>query len=128
MRLEGTRYFQGRKSVKDYVDEFEELVDTSEYTDDLAIVMKFRRGLDSEIQNKIAELRVDRPDDNDLKGWFEAAKRLDCNRLANEAFNGTTTRRSTANVTAAQGPSLRNSLLRVPPTSNPVTTAQPPRP
>jgi hypothetical protein len=42
MRLEGTRYFQGCKSVEDYVDKFEELVDTSEYTDDLAIVMKFR--------------------------------------------------------------------------------------
>jgi hypothetical protein len=79
VRLEGSKYFQGRKSVEEYVDEFEELVDVSEYTDDLAIVMKFRRGLDNEIQNKIAESRVDRPGDSDLEGWYEAAKRLDRN-------------------------------------------------
>jgi hypothetical protein len=123
VRLEGMRYFQGRKNVEEYVDEFEELVDLSEYNDDLAIVMKFRRGLDSEIQNKIAESRVDRPADDDIEGWFEAAKRLDRNRLANEAFNGTTSRRPTATAPTVTGPSLRNSLLRLP--AAPTTVSSP---
>ena len=124
LRLEGIRYFQGRRSVEDYVDEFEELIDVSEYTDDLAIVMKFRRGLDGEIQNKIAESRVDRPKDNDVEGWYEAAKLLDRNRLANEVFNGTTSRRTTV---AAPAPP-RTPFVRLPAVPAVVPSPLPTRP
>ena len=55
-KLESTRYYQGRKSVDDYIDEFSELVDEAGYTDGLAIVMKFRKGLDRDIQDQIAEM------------------------------------------------------------------------
>jgi hypothetical protein len=49
--------------------------------------MKFRRGLSSAIQDKIAELGIDRPTDDDINGWYSAARRFDRNRLANEAFH-----------------------------------------
>ena len=43
------------------MDEFD-LIDMSRYTDPIAIVIKFRRGLDPLIQNKIAESSTERPD------------------------------------------------------------------
>jgi len=42
--------------VDDYIDEFSELVDEAGYTDGLSIVMKFRKGLDRNIQDRIAEM------------------------------------------------------------------------
>jgi hypothetical protein len=50
-KLKSTRYYQGRKAVDDYIDEFSELIDEAEYTDSLSIVMKFQRGLDRDIQD-----------------------------------------------------------------------------
>jgi hypothetical protein len=58
----------------------------SGYTDPIAIVLKFRRGLNPTMQDKIAELGTDRPRDNNHQGWYAAARRFDLNRLANEAF------------------------------------------
>src|SRR6266853_1590435 len=55
-KLESTRYYQGQKAVDDYIDEFSELVDEAGYTNGLSIVMKFRKGLDRDIQDRIAEM------------------------------------------------------------------------
>jgi hypothetical protein len=55
-------------------------------TDPIAIVLKFRRGLNATMQDKIAESGTDRPRDNDHQGWYVAARRFDLNQLANEAF------------------------------------------
>jgi hypothetical protein len=41
MCLESDHYFQGKRTVDAYVDEFEDLIDLSGYSDDLAIVLKF---------------------------------------------------------------------------------------
>jgi hypothetical protein len=54
MRLESDRYFQGKQNVEAYIDEFKDLVDLSGYTDRIAIVLKFRRGLNSTTQDRIA--------------------------------------------------------------------------
>jgi hypothetical protein len=86
MRLESDPYFQGQRNVEAYIDEFRDLVDMSGYTDPIAIVLKFRRGLNLTTQDKIAESGTDRPRDNDHQGWYVAARRFDLNRLANEAF------------------------------------------
>jgi len=93
MRLESIKYFQSKRSVDAYIDEFEDLVDVAGYTDNIAIVVKFRRGLDPRIQDKIAESGADRPADNDLVGWVKAARRFDANRIANEAFHAAAPRR-----------------------------------
>jgi hypothetical protein len=87
MKLESTSYFQSKWSVDVYVDEFEDLVQLSGYTDRLTIVVKFRRGLHSNIQDRIAEMGIDRPEDNDPDGWYRTARLFDQNQCANEAFN-----------------------------------------
>jgi hypothetical protein len=87
MRLESDRYFQGKQNVEAYIDEFKNLINLSGYTDPIAIVLKFRRGLNSTTQDRITESGTDRPSDMDFNGWFKAARCLDLNRLANEAFH-----------------------------------------
>jgi hypothetical protein len=42
MRLESEQYFQGQRTVDQYVDEFSDLIDLSGYLDPLAIIIKFR--------------------------------------------------------------------------------------
>jgi hypothetical protein len=59
MRLESDRYFQGQRNVEAYIDEFRDLVNMSGYTDPIAIVLKFRRGLNATTQDKIAESGTD---------------------------------------------------------------------
>jgi hypothetical protein len=96
MCLESEHYFQRKCSVQEYVDEFQQLVDFSGYREALAIVVKFRRGLDPAIQDKIAESGNDRPADDKIDAWYAAAKRFDRNRIANEAFRASAPRRSSA--------------------------------
>jgi hypothetical protein len=87
MRLESDRYYQCKRNVEAYIDEFKDLVDLSGYTDPITIILKFRRGLNLTTQDRIAESGTDRPGDADFNGWFKAARCLDFNRLANEAFH-----------------------------------------
>jgi len=85
-KLEGTSWYQGRDSVEDYIDQFTELVDLTEYLDDKTIVIKFRKGLDPAIQNMVVTLRENTPDIDEPEKWFEAAQKLACNQDANEMF------------------------------------------
>jgi hypothetical protein len=101
MHLESDRYFQGQRDIEAYIDKFRDLVDMSGYTDPIAIVLKFRRGLNPMTQDKIAESGTDRPRDNDHQGWYTAAHRFDLNRLANEAFRYAS-RRPTVQSTTPQ--------------------------
>jgi hypothetical protein len=45
MRLKSNRYYQGKRNMEVYINEFKDLVDLSSYTDHIAIVLKFCRGL-----------------------------------------------------------------------------------
>jgi hypothetical protein len=65
MCLESEQYFQGCRTVDMYVDEFSDLINLSGYSDPLAIVIKFCRGLNASTQDRIAESGTDRPADND---------------------------------------------------------------
>ena len=121
MRLESERYFQGRRTVDMYVDEFSDLIDLSGYSDPLAIVIKFRRGLNASTQDRIAESGTDRPADNDPDGWYKAARRFDLNRLANEAFHASSTKRSTPALHAPDG----RTAYAFPRTSAPTQYAKP---
>jgi Retrotransposon gag protein len=93
MRLESEKYFQGRRSVNSYIDEFRELIDLAGLYDSTSVVLKFRRGLNPAIQDKIAESET-RPENQDLHGWYEKARRIDENHRTNEAFNSGSSRRS----------------------------------
>jgi hypothetical protein len=125
MRLESDQYYQGKRNVEVYIDEFKDLVDLSGYTDLITIVLKFRRGLSPMTQDRIAESGTDRPGDTDINGWFKAARRLDLNRLANEAFHLASRRPPTYSAptptTYAAPPCTPFSFL----CSHPPTTATP---
>ena len=56
-RLEGTSWYQAKDSVEEYIDRFQELIDVAEYDDDKTIVIKFCKGLNPAIQNKVALTR-----------------------------------------------------------------------
>jgi hypothetical protein len=87
VRLESDRYFQGKRNVEAYINEFKDLINVSGYTDPITIVLKFRHSLNPTTQDRIAESGMDRPQDRDFNGWFKAARCLDLNRLANVAFH-----------------------------------------
>jgi hypothetical protein len=88
-KLESTRYYQGRKSVDDYIDEFLELIEEAGYSDGLSIVMKFQKGLDWDLQDRIAEMVQGRPEDDEPEEWYVVVQVLDANRAVNQAFHGT---------------------------------------
>ena len=82
-KLESTTYYQKSRSVDDYLNEFVELVAEAGYTDLKTTVVKFRKGLDSHIQNAIATMAYGRPSDASLEDWYEAAKTVDQNCKGN---------------------------------------------
>ena len=63
-----------------------ELVAEAGYTDPKIVVVKFRKGLDPQIQNTIATMAYGHPSDASPESWYEAAKNVNQNRTANEAF------------------------------------------
>ena len=84
-RLEGDAWHQRTSSVDDYIDGFEELVDLAGLKTDAGLVMKFRRGLNKDIQDKVAEMESP-PSLEDLEAWKQAARRFYQNVEANKAF------------------------------------------
>ena len=88
-RLESSAYYQKNRSLDEYLDEFQDLITESGYTDPKTIVVKFRRGLNSQIQNSVATMASGRPSDSSPDQWYNAARTVDENRAANEAFSST---------------------------------------
>jgi hypothetical protein len=86
-KLESTTYYQRTRSVDDYLDEFLDLIAEAGYTDPKTLVVKFRRGLDPQIQNAVATMANGRPSDIAPTAWYEAARTIDQNRASNEAFS-----------------------------------------
>jgi hypothetical protein len=85
-RLESLAYFQKGQSLDDYIDEFQDLITDSGYTDPKTIVVKFRRGLSAQIQNAVATMASGRPSDTNPDEWYSMAQTVDQNRATNEAF------------------------------------------
>lgn len=85
-KLESTTYYQKARSVDDYLDEFLDLIAEAGYTDPKTLVVKFRRGLDPQIQNAVATMTNGRPSDVAPTAWYDAARNIDQNRASNEAF------------------------------------------
>ena len=85
-RLEGMSWYRAKDSVEDYIDQFLELINVVEYNDDKIIVIKFCKGLDPAIQNKVVLTGDNTPDFDDPEGWYEAAQKVAQNQEANNAF------------------------------------------
>jgi len=84
--LEGSSYYQGNRTVDDYLDSFLILASDAGYTDPWTLVVKFRCGLKLNVQSQIATIPFGRPANTDLQAWYAAAQRIDQAWLANEAF------------------------------------------
>ena len=54
-----------------------ELVEEAGYTDLKIVVVKFRKGLDPQIQNTIATMAYGCPSDASPENWYEAAQNVD---------------------------------------------------
>jgi hypothetical protein len=85
-RLESSAYYQRSRPLDDYLDEFQDLITDAGYTDPKTIVVKFRRGLNPQIQNSVATMASGRPSDDKPEQWYSMARTIDQNRAANEAF------------------------------------------
>ena len=84
--LESTAYFQKSRSVDEYLNEFQDLIMEAGYSDPKTIVVKFHRGLDTQILNAIATIPSGRPSNMVPTDWYTADRTIDQNRATNEAF------------------------------------------
>ena len=87
--LESTAYYQKSRPLDEYIDEFQDLVANSGYSDPKTIVVKFRRGLSAWIQNTVTTMASGRPSDASPDAWYATAQVVDQNRATNEAFTST---------------------------------------
>jgi Retrotransposon gag protein/Zinc knuckle len=110
--LETATYFQGSRTVDEYVDSFREVVEKARYFEGAHIVLKFRQGLNAKIQDHVACLTQGRPSDEIPQQWYDAAILCDENRIANAAFTSSprTSRQSDA-------PPSTSGILRKPTTT-----------
>jgi len=123
--LEGFSYYQGNRTVDDYLDCFLILVSDAGYTDLRTLVVKFHQGLKTNIQGQIATMPFGRPADTDLEAWYTAAWRIDQARLTNEAFQSTLRSTTTAPTRSALPQPTLLSMLRLSQSAPPPV---PPRP
>ena len=108
-RLESSAYYQKGRPLDDYIDEFQDLIVDAGYTDPKTIVVKFRRGLNAQIQNVVATMSAGRPSDGKPEEWYDMARTVDQNRAANEAFTSSY-RPPTANPRPTTTSSFRATL------------------
>jgi len=87
--------------VDDYLDSFLTLVSDAGYTDLQTLVVKFFRGLKTNIQSQIATMPFGQPADTDPEAWYAVAQRIDQARLTNEAFQFTLRSTTTAPMHSA---------------------------
>jgi hypothetical protein len=112
-KLEMSGYYQKSRPLNDYIDEFLDLITDSGYTDSKTVVVKFRRGLNSQIQNVVATMGVGRPADTDPQGWYDMARTVDQNRATNEAFTSSS-RSSAPTPSRSLGMPIGRSILPSP--------------
>ena len=81
--LETTGYYQGARTMDDYIDSFRTICREAGYPMNGArdafsasLVLKFRRGMNVGIAEQIATSGGSRPANNDLEGWISSAKQL----------------------------------------------------
>jgi len=75
--LEGSSYYQGNRTVDNYLDSFLTLALDAGYMDPQTLVVKFRQGLKLNVQSQIATMPFGQPADIDPEAWYAAAWRID---------------------------------------------------
>jgi hypothetical protein len=89
LKLEGTEYFQGKRSASDYCDHFMKLVCEAGMTDRRMIVSKFRRGLRGDVAEDVSKDISLILDDPNL--WYHKAKDFELVAKFNRAYHDTHT-------------------------------------
>ena len=84
--LEMTAYFQGKRTVNDYLDQFCNLIYNSRYTNPKTVVVKFQRGLHHRISMALASMASGRLSDTKPEVWYRLAAQMDQNQVVDEAF------------------------------------------
>lgn len=82
-------HHQVKRSVDNYTDEFKDLIKMAGYSDGLVVIVKYRRGLNPDIQNQITHMMIGQPGDVSPDEWYNAASLCDKNRTTNVAFQST---------------------------------------
>ena len=108
--------------MDDYLDKFVELIAEAGYIDPKIVVVKFRKGLDPKIQNTIATMAYGHPSNSSLENWYEAAKNIDQNRAANEAFKMAYQTPISTRPPINPPHTIPQSLLRAPPVPHTLPT------
>ncbi|GLB43461.1 putative retrotransposable element tf2 155 kda protein type 1-like [Lyophyllum shimeji] len=103
--LETSAYYQGSRSVDEYIDEFMDLAEEAQFPDGAQLVFRFRHGLDSKIEAKVAGMVDGRPSDECVQDWIDAARLVDYNNRANQDFRSAATK---TRATPALPPVPRN--------------------
>ncbi|GLB35250.1 hypothetical protein LshimejAT787_0208150 [Lyophyllum shimeji] len=98
-------YHQGSRSVDKYIDEFMDLAEEAQFPDGAQLVFRFRHGLDSKIEAKVAGMVDGRPSDECVQDWIDAARLVDYNNRANQDFRSAATK---TRATPALPPVPRN--------------------
>jgi hypothetical protein len=114
MKLESTSYYQRLRPLDDYIDEFQDLVVESGYTDPMTVVVKFRRGLNPQVQTAVATMGLDRPSDADPDSWYAMARLVDENRAANEVFVSSSRPPAPAPIRSSGMLPIRTSFTKLP--------------
>ncbi|PPQ86407.1 hypothetical protein CVT24_004677 [Panaeolus cyanescens] len=87
-RLDTEAYWQRGRTLDAYLDEFYDLVCDANLEDQQTLVRRFRRGLKPSVQTEIATRYKDKPADDNLEAWIEAARCIEDSHAANAAFLG----------------------------------------
>ena len=72
-RLESTASYQKARPLDEYIDEFQDLIANSGYSNPKTIVVKFWRGLGAQIQNSVATMASGRPSNASPGAWYAMA-------------------------------------------------------
>jgi hypothetical protein len=88
-QLEGSSWYQAKDSVEEYINRFQDLIEVAEYVNDKTIVIKFPKGLNPTMQNKVALIGDNALDFDDTEGWYEAARKVARNKEYLLCFNET---------------------------------------
>ena len=123
-KLETEDYFQGRRSVQEYTDAFQDLIAKAGYSDGLTIVQKYKRGLSTPLRVAISKQK-EPPAGDDPEAWYETAKQFANSDAETEAFEATT-KPTTTRPTFARGTPFKFPAPKVP--APPTSAPPPPKP
>jgi hypothetical protein len=84
--LETPKYFQGSKTIDEYIDNFCEIINHMRYFEGSHIVLKFCQGLNPKVQDHVACMTTGCPSDKVPAQWYNAVILYDENHIANEVF------------------------------------------